>query len=48
MSRIKRYVEHIYYDMILEGRVQELIKEGMSLDEINQIRQLFERDEERL
>ena len=48
MSRIKRYVEHIYYDMILEGRIQELIKDGMSLDEINQIRQLFESEEEGL
>lgn len=48
MSRIKRYVEHIYYDMILEGRIQELIKDGMSLDEINQIRQLFESGEEGL
>lgn len=45
MSRIKRWLDDVYYKKILEGKTQELIDEGMSREEIDEIRQMYEEAE---
>lgn len=46
MSNMKRYLEDVYYNKILEGKTDELIANGMPPEEIEDIRLMFEEVEE--
>lgn len=45
MSRIKRWMDDVYYLKIREGKTQELIDGGMSQKQIDEIRQIYEEEE---
>lgn len=45
MSCIKRYLDHLYYDKICKKSYDELIEEGMTPEEIECVRNIFENEE---
>lgn len=46
MSYIKRKIDDIYFDYIRQGKEQDLIDSGMSVDEIEAVKELFKDFEE--